>query len=136
MRIITVIVGLLLGLFIGAMVNGSLINIGMNVFPFPNGVNFNTPEGMQAFYTLPLHYYIFPFLAHALGTLSGCIAALLVLKESAKKFVYLIGFLFFISGVMAVNMINAPLWFDVLDLSLAYLPMAWLSLQSKLAKKA
>jgi len=61
---------------------------------------------------------------------------LLVFKESAKKFVYLIGFLFFIGGVMAVNMINAPLWFDVLDLSLAYLPMAWLSLQSKLAKKA
>ena len=135
MKVIKVIIGLLLGLFIGMMVNGSLINIGMKVFPFPNGVNFSTPEGMKAFSTLPLHYYIFPFLAHALGSLTGCLAALLVFKENAKKFVYLIGFLFFIGGVMAVNIINAPVWFDVLDLSLAYLPMAWLSLQSKLAKK-
>jgi len=85
MNIIKVIIGLLLGLFIGMMVNGSLINIGMKVFPFPNGVNFSTPEGMKAFITLPLHYYMFPFLAHALGTLCGCLAGLLVFKEKAKK---------------------------------------------------
>lgn len=37
---------------------------------------------------------------------------------------------------MAVQMIPAPLWFDVLDLALAYLPMAWLGyqLQQKLKR--
>ena len=42
----------------------------------------------------------------------------------------------FIGGIMAVYMINAPLWFDILDLSVAYFPMAWLSTKSKFAKTA
>jgi hypothetical protein len=37
---------------------------------------------------------------------------------------------------MAVYMINAPWWFDVIDLTLAYIPMAWLATKSKFAKTA
>jgi hypothetical protein len=136
MNTLRIILGLLLGLFVGAMVNGSFIELGMKIFPYPNGVNFNTPEGMKAFSELPFKYYIFPFIAHAIGTLSGCLVALLLVRTHAKWVVYSIGLLFFIGGVMAVYMINAPWWFDILDLSLAYLPMAWLSTKSKFAKTA
>ena len=136
MNVLRIILGLFLGLFVGAMVNGSFIELGMKIFPYPNGVNFNTPEGMKAFIGLPLKYYIFPFLAHAIGTLSGCLIALLLVRTYAKWVVYTIGTLFFIGGIMAVYLINAPLWFDILDLSLAYFPMAWLATKSKLAKTA
>ncbi len=136
MKALRIIGGLLIGLFVGAMVNGSFIQLGMNIFTLPKGVNFDTPEGMQAFRNLPLKFYIFPFLAHAIGTLSGCIVALLFVRNQAKWVIYCIGYLFFIGGVMAVDMINAPVWFDILDLSVAYLPMAWLATQSKLAKTA
>lgn len=136
MNALRIILGLLLGLFVGAMVNGSFIELGMKIFPYPNGVNLNTPEGMEAFYRLPFKYYIFPFIAHAMGTLSGCLIALLLVRTYATWVVYTIGSLFFVGGIMAVYMINAPLWFDILDLSVAYFPMAWLATKSKFAKTA
>ncbi len=136
MNVLRIILGLFLGLFVGAMVNGSFIELGMKIFPYPNGVNFNTPEGLKAFSELPFKYYIFPFIAHAMGTLSGCLIALLLVRTYATWVVYTIGTLFFIGGIIAVYMINAPLWFDILDLSLAYIPMAWLATKSKLAKTA
>lgn len=136
MNTLRIILGLLLGLFVGAMVNGSFIELGMKIFPYPNGVNLNTPEGMEAFYGLPFKYYIFPFIAHAMGTLSGCLIALLLVRTYATWVVYTIGLVFFVGGIMAVYMINAPLWFDIIDLGVAYFPMAWLSTKSKFAKTA
>jgi len=52
-----------------------------------------------------------------------------------NKMIYslLIGSLFFIGGVMVNYMITGPLWFTIVDLSLAYIPMAWLG--GKLATK-
>jgi hypothetical protein len=79
-----------------------------------------------------IHEYSFvammvPFLAHALGTLVG---AFLAAKLAASKGMFpamLIGIVFLLGGIDAVRQIpNAPLWFDVLDLVVAYLPMAWL----------
>ncbi len=136
MNTFRIILGLFLGLFVGTMVNGSFIELGMKIFPYPEGFEFNTPEGMHAFYTLPLKYYIFPFLAHAIGTLSGCLIALLFVRTYTTWVVYTIGSLFLVGGIMAVYMINAPWWFDVIDLTLAYIPMAWLATKSKFAKTA
>jgi hypothetical protein len=130
------ILSLVFGLLVGAVVNGSIVNLGILVFPFPEGVNFETKEGLSLFENLPIKYYIFPFLAHALGTLSGCIVALLFVRKWAKWSIYIIGYCFFIGGVMAGHMINTPVWFDILDLSFAYLPMAWLASLSNLYKKS
>jgi len=135
MHALRFILSLVFGLLVGAVVNGSIVNLGMLLFPFPEGVNFETKEGLSLFENLPIKYYIFPFLAHALGTLSGCIVALLFVRKWAKWSIYCIGSCFFVGGVMAGQLINAPLWFDILDLSLAYLPMAWLASQSNLFKK-
>ncbi len=136
MHALRLILGLLLGLFVGVIVNGSFIELGIIIFPYPKGFDINTNEGMQTFYKLPLKYYIFPFLAHAFGTLSGCLIALLLVRKYLILVVYTIGFMFLVGGIIAVIMINAPWWFDVIDLSLAYIPMAWLALKSNLAKKA
>lgn len=135
MHALRFILSLVFGLLVGAVVNGSIVNLGMLLFPFPEGVNFETKEGLSLFENLPIKYYIFPFLAHALGTLSGCIVALLFVRKWAKWSIYIIGYCFFVGGVMAGQLINAPLWFDILDLSLAYMPMAWLASQSNLFKK-
>ena len=135
MHALRFILSLVFGLLVGAVVNGSIVNLGMLLFPFPEGVNFETKEGLSLFENLPIKYYIFPFLAHALGTLSGCIVALLFVRKWAKWSIYIIGYCFFVGGVMAGQRNNAPLWFDILDWSLAYLPMAWLASQSNLFKK-
>lgn len=38
----------------------------------------------------------------------------------------MIGFVFLLGGVTNVLMLPAPLWFNIVDLVGAYLPMAWL----------
>jgi hypothetical protein len=37
----------------------------------------------------------------------------------------MVGFLFFVGGVIMIFILPSPLWFDALDLGLAYIPMAW-----------
>ena len=67
-----------------------------------------------------------PFLAHALGTLAGAWLAALLAASHKMGLALGIGVLFLAGGISAVVMLPAPLWFEVLDLLLAYIPMAWL----------
>ena len=70
-----------------------------------------------------------PFLAHALGTFTGALAAYLIAASYKVQIAYVIGAVFLCGGVAASFMIPAPIWFIVLDLSAAYLLMAWLAIQ-------
>jgi hypothetical protein len=70
-----------------------------------------------------------PFVAHALGTLAGAWIAALVARRVGTVGIAagIIALLFLAGGIGAMVMIPAaPLWFDLLDLGVAYLPMAWL----------
>jgi hypothetical protein len=85
-----------------------------------------TMEGLKASLHLfePKHF-IFPFLAHALGTLVGaCAAGLLAAGKSAVA-AYVVGGVFLLGGIANVIMLPAPVWFSAVDLLLAYLPAAW-----------
>jgi len=73
-----------------------------------------------------LKYFIFPFLAHAVGTLTGAYVAS---KFSASYHIVLamcIGLFFLLGGISMVFILPAPVWFIAADLLLAYLPMGWL----------
>lgn len=116
------------GLLVGGMVNMGIIMVGSKLLPPPPGVDVNDVVSINAH----IHEYSFidmmvPFLAHALGTL---VAAWLAARLAASHHMLLaiiIGGLFLLGGISAVSMIPAaPLWFDVLDLVTAYVPMAWL----------
>lgn len=78
--------------------------------------------------------FLFPFLAHALGTLVGAFVAAKFAVSHQLKFAMVIGMFFFIGGAMMVNMIGGPLWFNVTDLVFAYIPMAYFG--GKLASKS
>lgn len=71
-------------------------------------------------------HYIMPFLAHALGTLAGAMVAALIAASHRKTYALLIAGFFLIGGSINVYLLPAPLWFDVLDLTMAYLPMGYL----------
>ena len=72
-------------------------------------------------------HFVFPFLARALGTFVG---AFFVSKMRVNRTLInamAIGFAFLAGGVMMVLMLPAtPVWFILLDLIVAYLPMAYL----------
>ena len=71
-----------------------------------------------------------PFLAHAVGTFAGALAAFLIATTYRAPIAYVIGAVFLCGGVSASFMIPAPAWFIALDLLVAYLPMAWLAIRT------
>jgi hypothetical protein len=124
------IAAVIVGLVVGAVVNMALVMLSAIVIPPPAGVDVMDAESLKASIHLfgPQHF-VFPFLAHALGTLAGALVAFLIAGRHRPAFAYAIGAVFLLGGIAAASMIPAPAWFIVLDLVAAYLPMAWLGTQ-------
>ena len=126
MVVVRNILAVIIGWFIGSIVNMGLINYGYSVFPL-EGVDTNDMEALAAIMPhLDSQFFIFPFLAHALGTLVGSIIAGLIAASYRMKFSYSIGGLFLIGGITMAYLLPSPLCFSVIDLLFAYIPMAWL----------
>lgn len=121
------LLGVIAGVVVGSVLNGALVQLGHKLVPLPAGVDISTPEKFaQALpYFTPMHF-VFPFLAHALGTLVGAFIATKIARENKRLAAGVVGGIFLAGGIMMVQMVDAPLWFDVLDLVVAYIPMAWL----------
>jgi len=119
--------GLLSGIIVGAFVNGFIIQISGSIIAPPEGADLTTQEGLrEAMSRFEFRHFIMPFLAHALGTLSGALVASYIAVSYRIVWSMLIGALFFAGGAMMVSLLPSPLWFDLTDLILAYFPMAWL----------
>ncbi len=117
----------IVGFIAGSVVNLGLINIGMAVVPLPEGAEVITMEDVRESMKLftPVNF-IFPFLAHALGTLSGAFVAAKLASKHQMKFAIGIGVLFLLGGLTMVFMCGGPVWFIASDLLLAYIPMGYL----------
>ena len=121
------ILALVIGLVVGGAVNMGLVNIGPAIIPLPAGADVSTMEGLQQSMQLftPKNF-LFPFLAHALGTMVG---AFFAAKFAATRQFFnamIVGFVFLAGGVSMVYMVGGPMWFILADLIIAYLPMAYL----------
>ncbi len=128
------ILAVIAGIFIGSLVNMGIIMISGSIIPPPNGADVTTMEGLKATMHLfePKHF-IFPFLSHALGTLVGALLAARFAANNHMRFALAIGVFFLIGGITSVYMLPSPVWYTVLDLVGAYLPMGYLG--GKLAGK-
>ena len=104
-----------------------LVTVGPHLVPLPAGADVTTMEGLRASMPLfsPIHF-LFPFLAHALGTLAGAFVAAKLAVSQHMKLTLGIGVLFLAGGISAVSMLGGPLWFYVCDLLFAYIPMGYL----------
>ena len=121
------VLAVILGIVIGGIVNMGLINLGGIVIPPPAGAEVSDVESLaQSMHLFEAKHFIFPFLAHAVGTLVGAIIAFKVAANNNLKMSLVVGGVFLIGGTMMVFSLPAPLWFDALDLIVAYLPMGWL----------
>ena len=121
------ILAVIAGVVIGSVVNMGIITLSPSIIPPPEGVNVTDMESLKASMHLfePKHF-IFPFLAHALGTLAGAFVAALIAATNKMRFALGVGIFFLIGGIANVFMLPSPAWFTVLDLAGAYLPMGWL----------
>jgi hypothetical protein len=131
--IIKNILAVIFGWLGGSIVNMGLIKFGHKLLPI-SGIDPNDINAIaDVMPTLEFNYFIFPFLAHALGTLSGATIAGIIAASHKLKFSLGIGGLFLLGGIVVNYMIPGPTWFAVTDIVFAYLPMAWLG--GKLAGK-
>ncbi|MGB4776621.1 MAG: hypothetical protein WBP45_15695 [Daejeonella sp.] len=133
--IIKNILAVVIGAILGSAVNMGIIMISGSIIPPPDGADVTTMEGLKAAIHLfqPRHF-IFPFLAHALGTFAGAFVAAKIAANHKMKFALGIGVLFLAGGIANVFILPSPTWFIVLDLLGAYIPMAYLA--GKLAIKS
>lgn len=122
------ILGVLVGVIAGGALNMGIIMISSSVIPPPEGVDVTSTEGLQAGIHLfePKHF-LMPFLAHALGTLLGAFIAAKISTKHPMRFALGVGAWNLFGGIMAATMIPAPLWFILVDLIGAYLPMAFIA---------
>jgi hypothetical protein len=127
MTIMRNILAVIVGLVAGGAINMALVTLGPMLIPPPPGLDATDGRSLSAnVHLLQARHFVFPFLAHAFGTLAGALSAFLVAGSRRAVFAYTIGTVFLAGGIAASFMIPAPLWFIVLDLVLAYIPMAWI----------
>ena len=119
------IIGFIVGYVVGSIVNFALIMAGLALMPA--GTDFSTPEGIAAAMAqMGAINYAVVFLAHALGAFVGALVAGLIAASYRLPLALVIGVLFLFGGIYMAATVDAPLWFEALDLILAYIPMAWL----------
>ncbi len=119
------ILAVILGWLGGSAVNMALIQIGHKLIPI-KGIDPNDMNALaEVMPTLEFEYFIFPFLAHALGTLVGAAIAGVIAASHKMKFSLVIGGLFLLGGIVINYMLPGPTWFAVTDIVIAYIPMAW-----------
>lgn len=124
------ILAVIIGLFVGSVVNMFILLLSNSIIPAPNGADVTTVEGLKATIHLfePKHF-IFPFLAHALGTFAGAITTVLIASTHKAKLALIIGCFFLLGGIVNTFTLPSPLWFTIVDLVFAYLPMAYLAIK-------
>ncbi len=127
------ILAVIAGAILGGVVNMGIITVSGSIIPPPEGADISTTEGLKESIHLfkPINY-LMPFFAHALGTLVGAFLAAKIAASHKMTFALVIGFFFLIGGISMVFMVPSPTWFNVLDLIIAYIPMAWIG--GKLAR--
>ena len=123
------IVAVIVGVIVGWGVNGGIISISGSIIPYPNGYDMSSPETMKStFHLLESKHFIMPWIAHALGTLFGAFVAVKIAATNHLRWALLIAAFFLIGGITMVTMMpSTPLWFAIVDLAGAYLPMGWLA---------
>lgn len=121
------IIAVVVGIIVGGAVNLGLVTVGPMIIPPPAGTDVTTMEGIRAAMPLmsPINFLV-PFAAHFGGTFVGALVASLIAVSHKMKIALGIAIWFLIGGIVAAVLFPAPLWFEAVDLILAYFPAAWL----------
>jgi len=121
------VIAVVVGVIAGSALNMGLIMISGSVIAPPEGVITTTTEGLkESLHLFEPKHFLMPFLAHALGTLFGALIAALIVSKHKIRFALAIGCWFLFGGVTMIFLLPSPVWFTVGDLTLAYIPMAYL----------
>ena len=117
------VLAVLVGAVVCIVLNGLLLEVLMSLNPPPDGFD---PNKLDTFGLLRAKHLMNAFAAHALPTVIGGLLAALIAARRHRAISIIVGALHLVGGIIAAAMVPAPFWFIALDLTMAYLPMAWL----------
>ena len=121
------VLAVVVGVVVGTIADIILVTVGPYVIPPPEGVDVtNVGSIKSSMHLFEFRHFVFPFLAHALGTLVGAYLAALIAASRRVAVAMVVGGFFLIGGIANVFMIGGPFLFYVVDLVGAYIPMAWI----------
>ena len=122
------VIAIILGLVVGSFANMGTILLGHQLIPVPDGADVSSIKGLQATIHLfePKHF-IFPLLAHAVGTFVGALLAGFICSTRPLRHCMIIGVAFLIGGIINVFSLPTSAVVNTIDLVFAYIPMALLA---------
>lgn len=122
------------GIIVGGVVNSMIVSLNGVLIPLPEGADVTSMEGLAASMSLfrPIHF-LMPFLGHALGTFVGAFIVAKFAASHGSKLAYFIGLFFLGGGIYMVTQLPSPMWFNIVDVVFAYIPMSFLAI--KMASK-
>lgn len=122
------ILAVVAGIVTGSVVNMVIIMISGSVILPPEGAAVTTMEGLQeSMHLFQPKHFLMPFLAHAFGTFVGAFVAAKIAAGHKMRLAITVGFFFLMGGVINVIALPSPLWFSIVDLVFAYIPVAYLA---------
>ena len=96
------VLAVLAGIVISGGVNMALVILSPSLIPPPAGVDVTNAESLgKAMHLFEPRHFVMPFLAHAVGTLAGALAAYLIAATYKAQIAYVIGVLYLCGGVAA-----------------------------------
>ncbi len=117
----------IVGIIAGSVANMALVVVGPAIIPPPDGVDVTNMESIRSsLHLFEFKHFVFPFLAHALGTLAGAYLAVVMSASRGMAAAMVVGGFFLIGGIINAVSIASPTLFAVVDLAGAYIPMAWI----------
>ncbi|MFT4754067.1 MAG: hypothetical protein ACI85Q_001623 [Salibacteraceae bacterium] len=127
MKIARNILAVIVGVLIGSLVNMTIIVFSPDIIPLPVNINPSDRQSLVDNIHLfkPINF-LMPFLAHAIGTMAGALIGGVIAGSHKIYSSLAIGFFFMLAGIRMGVDINAPLWFDIVDIAFAYIPMSYL----------
>lgn len=115
------------GALIGSVANMLIISFSTTIIPLPKGADNSSVQSLEdTIHLFQFKHFIMPFLAHALGSLIGGAIAAWIAPRNKLLVALTIGSFFLIGGAMMIFQLPSPIWFNIIDLTLAYLPMSWI----------
>ncbi len=106
------VLGIILGVVVGGVVNMGLILVAPMIIAPPAGVDMSDLESMRAgMHLFAPQHFAGPVLAHALGTFVGVLVAYCLVASHKLLAVYFVGVFYLVGGIAAATMIPAPAWF-------------------------
>ena len=126
-NLLLIFLSIFCGLLFGSIINMSIIEVGNSMVTLPEGTDNSSVEGIKkTIHLFQFKHFITPLLAHSLGSLTGGVVAAWMAPINKLLIAIMIGVFFMIGGTVMVFQLHSPIWFNIIDLTFAYLPMAWI----------